>query len=61
VWTPGGTKVIYASGRAFDLSDNANAPNGTRNIWVMNADGSNAVPLTKLTVNPAGADLPEQP
>lgn len=47
VWSPDGTKIAFESSRALDGSD---AANGTSNIWLMNADGSSATPLTRLTV-----------
>ncbi|HYX54503.1 MAG TPA: hypothetical protein VE783_13680 [Candidatus Limnocylindrales bacterium] len=46
VWSPDGKKIAYTSMRALDGS---NAPIGAVNIWVMNADGSGSVPLTRLT------------
>ena len=49
VWSPDGSKIAYVSRRALDGSDGFNAPNGTQNIWLMNADGSSTVPLTRLT------------
>jgi Tol biopolymer transport system component len=52
-WSPDGSGVAFSSSRALDGSDAAN-PNGTINIWVMNADGTAVRPLTKLTA--AGAD-----
>jgi len=60
VWSPGGTQVFFSSQRALDGTDAANA-NTTRNIWVVNADGSGAAPLTKLTAAGAGSDVPNQP
>jgi TolB protein len=60
VWWPGGGKILFASGRALDGSNAANT-NGTRNIWVMNADGSAAIPLTKLTAAGTNSDFPQQP
>jgi Tol biopolymer transport system component len=42
--------IVFKSSRALDGSDAANV-NGTSNIWTMNADGSGATPLTKLTAN----------
>jgi Tol biopolymer transport system component len=49
VWSPDGSKIAFDSSRAVDGSDAAN--NGfVSNIWVMNADGSAATPLSKLTV-----------
>jgi Tol biopolymer transport system component len=56
-WSPDGGKIAFASRRAFDGSDNANA-NAIANIWVMNADGSGATPLTKLQLA-FGADSVE--
>src|SRR5260370_2012070 len=43
-----GTKIAFNSSRALDGSDAPNS-NVTFNIWVMNADGSRAIPVTKLT------------
>jgi Tol biopolymer transport system component len=60
IWSPGGTQVFFPSARALDLTDAAN-PNSTRNIWVVNADGSGATPLTKITAANAFSDLPAQP
>jgi Tol biopolymer transport system component len=56
-WSPDGSKVVFASSRALDGSDAANA-NSTFNIWVMNADGSSAKPLTKFTANGANNTAP---
>ena len=50
VWSPDGSKLAFVSPGAFDGSDAPNA-NGTVNVWVMNADGTGAIPLTRLTVN----------
>jgi Tol biopolymer transport system component len=52
-WSPDGKKLAFSSSRALDGSDAANT-NNTENIWVVNADGSGAAPLTRLTVNPSG-------
>jgi len=60
IWSPGGTQVFFHSARALDSTDAAN-PNSTRNIWVVNADGSGATPLTKITAANAFSDLPAQP
>jgi Tol biopolymer transport system component len=59
-WTPDGSKVVFTSLRALDGSDNANA-NATENIWIMNADGSGAVPLTQITAPNADSFAPNQP
>ncbi len=48
-WSPDGTKIAYFSWRGLDGSNSSSTPNGTRNIWVMNADGSNNHPVTQLT------------
>jgi|HubBroStandDraft_6_1064221.scaffolds.fasta_scaffold02553_4 Tol biopolymer transport system component len=48
-WSPDGTKIIYSSGRALDGSDNPSVGSAI-NIWVSNADGSGATPLTQMTV-----------
>ena len=47
-WSPDGSKIAFESRRALDGSDALNT-NGTSNIWVINADGSGATALTKLT------------
>jgi Tol biopolymer transport system component len=50
-----GSKIAFSSLRALNGSDSNNT-NFTSNIWVMNADGSSPVPLTKLTA--AGSIIP---
>lgn len=45
-WSPDGTKLAFASARPLDGSDGSG---GTRNIWVINADGSSPIPLTNNT------------
>ena len=57
-WSPDGSKLAFASTRALDGSDAA-IPAATRNIWVINADGSGARPLTKLTASGADSFLPK--
>jgi Tol biopolymer transport system component len=48
VWSPDGSQIAFLSSRALNGSDNANtAPN----IWVMDANGDNQVPLTHYTFN----------
>jgi Tol biopolymer transport system component len=54
VWSPDGTKIAFASLRAFDGSNNPNT-NLIQNIWVMNADGSQPTPLTQLTAADAAS------
>ena len=51
VWSPDNTKLLFISERALNGTDLANAAN---NVWVVNADGSGASPLTKLTAVGAG-------
>jgi Tol biopolymer transport system component len=46
VWSPDGSKIAFESSRALDGSN----AEGTDNIWVVNADGTGAAPLTKLTI-----------
>jgi Tol biopolymer transport system component len=57
VWSPDGKLIAFASDRALDGSDNSDL-NGTFNIWVMNADGTNAKPLTNLTAMNAASVVP---
>jgi len=58
VWSPNGGKIVFPSRRALDGSDAALA-NLTANIWVMNADGSGAVPLTRFTAASVYPGSPE--
>ncbi|HKV91759.1 MAG TPA: hypothetical protein VJW20_04335 [Candidatus Angelobacter sp.] len=58
IWSPDGSKIIFDSTRALDGSD-AVDPNSNRNIWMVNADGTNLTPLTKL--NSAPSKSPQQP
>jgi TolB protein len=53
VWSPDGSKIAFQSRRALSGNNGTNT-NNIRNIWVMNADGSGATPLTQLTA--AGTD-----
>jgi Tol biopolymer transport system component len=57
VWSPGGSKLAFASRRALDGSDAANT-NTTFNIWTVQADGSGATPLTRLTANGGDSSSP---
>ncbi len=52
-WSPDGSKILFESFRALDGSDASNT-NANHNLWIMNADGSNAIPLTRLTAAGAG-------
>jgi Tol biopolymer transport system component len=54
LWSPDGSKISFFSSRALDGSD-AQTPKGTYNIWTVQADGSSATPLTKLTALQASA------
>lgn len=52
VWSPDGTKIAVASSRALDGTNGVNLGSGqVFNIWVINANGSGAIPLTKMTVS----------
>ena len=56
-WSGDGTKIIFSSSRKLDGSDAPNA-NLTGNIWRMNADGTNPMPLTNATSNGASSFSP---
>jgi TolB protein len=56
-WSPDGKRIGFTSQRAVDGGDAAN-PSGQTNVWVLNADGSGAMPLTRLTSGSAGSALP---
>ncbi|HEX5037207.1 MAG TPA: hypothetical protein VFX30_08630 [bacterium] len=49
-WSPDGSKIVFHSTRNLDGSDSEN-PGFSENIWVMNADGSDPVPLTNYTAS----------
>lgn len=57
LWSPDGKQIALSSLRAVDGTNAAN-PNGEANVWVVNADGSSAVSLTKLTSNSAESANP---
>ncbi len=46
VWSPDGKKIAFVSTRSLSLAD---VDIGAANLWLMNADGSNPTPLTRLT------------
>ena len=46
-WSPDGSKIVFESARALDAT-NAIGENYSKNIWVMNNDGSEVRPLTRL-------------
>lgn len=48
VWSPDGTKIVFVSSRALNGSDAANT---VTNLWVMNADGTGATPLSRYTAS----------
>jgi len=45
-WSRDGSKIAFDSVSALDGS---NSSNGANNIWTMNPDGTNRIPLTKVT------------
>jgi len=51
-WSRDGTQVVFYSSRNVDGTDSSN-PNHTTNIWRVNADGTELMPLTTAT---SGAD-----
>jgi Tol biopolymer transport system component len=46
-WSPDGKKIAFTSSGALDGSSAVNT-NSTDNVWLANADGSGARPLTRL-------------
>ncbi len=57
-WSPDATKVVLDSTLKLDGTD-APGENGTSNIWRLNADGTDLVPLTNATADGAGSFRPE--
>jgi len=57
-WSPGGSKIVFASTRKLDGTDAANA-NGTTNVWRVNIDGTGLTPLTRVTATQADSGAPE--
>ena len=57
-WSPDGTKIAFSSSLNVDGTNTAN-PNGTSNIWVMDASGGGRTPLTRATAASAGSSIPE--
>jgi TolB protein len=45
-WSPDGSTLAFASGQGLD----GNGSLGLNNIWIINSDGSNSMPLTRLTM-----------
>jgi Tol biopolymer transport system component len=57
-WSHDGTKVAFTSSRALDGSNASNA-SGQTNVWILNADGSGSMPLTRLTLTSESSGLPQ--
>ena len=57
-WSPDNTKLAFYSERKLDGTDAANL-NLTRNIWVVNADGTGLAPLTRTTARGADSTAPQ--
>lgn len=53
VWSPDGRKIAFLSNRLLDSSENEKPLDllSFRNIWIMDPDGSHALPLTHFTQN----------
>jgi Tol biopolymer transport system component len=60
LWSPDGSKIVFVWSGRLDGTDFAN-DNSTANIWVINADGSGATPLTTLTAKSANNETPTRP
>ncbi|HEY2027842.1 MAG TPA: IPT/TIG domain-containing protein [Myxococcales bacterium] len=56
VRSPDGSKIAFLSNRALNGIDALNT-NGTRNLWVMNADGSSPAPVTSYTFALSGGAI----
>ncbi len=54
-WSPDGSRIVFVSSRALDPADDSANLNGVQNIWLMNADGSDPTPLTRVTANGASS------
>lgn len=57
-WSPDSTRLVFPADSALDGSDNSNGTSHTRNLWIVRADGSGLVPLTKLTAFVAANGAP---
>lgn len=55
-WSPDGARIAFSGARPLDGSDGIK---GDLNIWVMNADGSGAMPLTKITTSTGPGGTPD--
>ncbi|MFA5812060.1 MAG: hypothetical protein WC956_07010, partial [bacterium] len=47
-WSPDGSKILYVSTRSFDAAADATNSGSTGNVWTMDADGTDAMALTRL-------------
>jgi Tol biopolymer transport system component len=56
VWSPDGTRIAYTSSRPLDGTDGP--PVSGPNVWVMNTDGSGAVPMTRYAGGTAYGRFP---
>jgi Tol biopolymer transport system component len=54
VWSPNGRKLAFMSNALLDGEEPELKGNGS-NVWVMNADGTGASPLTRITRDDIGA------
>ena len=54
-WSPDGTRIVFHSKRALDGTD---AALPVSNLWLVNADGSGAAPLTRVTAPGADSTTP---
>lgn len=57
-WSPDGGKIAFASTRNIDGTDSAGIHN-SRNVWTVNADGTDPKPVTKMTDLHAYCDDPQ--
>jgi TolB protein len=57
-WSPDGTKILFQSSRNLDGSDAA-LPTLTVNIWRVNLNGTELIPLTNLTAKGADSGEPQ--
>jgi Tol biopolymer transport system component len=50
-WSPDGRKIAFLFNRSLDSDDGQKRTGLSQNIWVMDADGSHVIPLTRFTGN----------
>jgi Tol biopolymer transport system component len=48
-WSPDGRKIAFLLNRSLDGDDGQKYKGLSQNIWVMDADGSHVIPLTRFT------------